>query len=405
MPQFAYRAKDRQLNVVEGTIEAESESAALSRLGREGIFPISVSEAGTRPAGGEAPRRFAPARVSKPALAYTTRQLADLLGGGLPLLSALTLLAKQTEHRALQRVIDRLAGAVRDGRTFSDALGEHPAVFPPLYVSMIRAAEVGGALEQALARLADLGEQEAELTARVRSASAYPLFVLAMAVAMTGFLMAYVIPTLSQVFVESGQVLPWPTRFVLGVSGLVTHGWWVLLLAAVLLGWSLRAWRRSPAGRAASDRLLLTLPGFGGLLRRLDIARFARNLGVLIGQGVPVLQALRVAEQTLANHVVRGAVARVEEAVREGSTVAAALAASGQFPVFVSNMVAVGEEAGTVDAALLKVAGTYEREVDRTIRTLTTILEPVLLVAVGGVVMLIVLAMLLPIFQIGLVVQ
>jgi len=402
MPRFTYRAKDSSLRVVEGTIEADNETAAISRLGSQGVFPISILEAH---AAASARRPLLSHRVSLRTLAYTTRQLADLLGGGLPLLSALTLLARQTEHPALRRVIEALAGSVRDGRSFSEALAEHPGIFPPLYVSMVRAGEVGGGLEQALSRLAELGENEAELRSRVTSASAYPLFVLCFAMAMTTVLMVYVIPKLSVMFVEAGQLLPLPTRLLLATSGVLTQWWWAVLAGLIVLGVGLRQWHRSALGRAAIDRWLMALPGFGDLVRKLDTARFTRSLGVLVGQGVPVLQALDVVGRNIANTVLRRAVAQVQAAVREGSSIASALSASGQFPVFVSNMVAVGEESGTVDTALLKVAGTYEREVDRTIRTLTTVLEPVLLVAVGGVVMFIVLAMLLPVFQIGLVVQ
>lgn len=402
MPQFAYRAKDSRLNIVEGVIEADTESAAIARLGRQGVFPILVTEAGSA---APAANPFARRTISTATLAYTTRQLADLLGGGLPLLGALTLLGGQTQHRALRRVIEALTGAVRDGRSLSEALAQHPAVFPPLYIGMVRAGEVSGALEQSLSRLADLGEHEAELRSRVLSAFAYPVFVLVLAAVMTVFLMAYVIPTLSLVFVESGQLLPLPTRFLLAVSGLFTHWWWAMALGALAGGWLFRRWAAQPGGKAVVDRALLTLPGFGDLIRKLETARFARNLGVMAGQGVPVLQALDLVAKNVSNTVLQQAVRRMTASVGEGSSIAAALTASGEFHVFVSNMVAVGEESGTVDAALLKVAGTYEREVDRTIRTLTTILEPLLLVAVGGVVMFIVLAMLLPIFQIGLVVQ
>ena len=402
MPQFVYRAKDSSLQVIEGTIQAESEPAAISRLGSQGIFPIAINEVGQA---ASTPSRPVRQRISPRALAYTTRQLADLLGGGLPLFGALTLLAKQTEQAALGRVIDSLAASVRDGRAFSEALAEHPEVFPPLYRNMVRAGEVGGGLEQSLARLAELGENEAEMRAKVLSASAYPVFVLCVALAMTIFLMAYVIPKLSMVFVESGQLLPLPTRFLLGVSRLFTQWWWAMLISLTTLGLVFRQWYASVLGRAAVDRLVVTLPGVGALVRKLDTARFARTFGVMISQGVPVLQALEVVAQHISNTTLRRAVGQVQEAVREGSSIAAALKASGQFPMLVSNMVAVGEESGTIDAALLKVAGAYEREVDRTIRTLTTILEPLLLIGVGGVVMFIVLAMLLPIFQIGLVVQ
>ncbi len=402
MPRFTYRAKDSALHVIEGTIEAESETAAISRLGSQGVFPISLVEAAA-PAGSTAGvfHRRIPLRH----LTYTTRQLADLLGGGIPLLGALTLLAKQTEQPALQKVIDTLAISVQGGRSLSEALGEHPDVFPPLYVSMVRAGEAGGGLEQALTRLADLGESEAELRSRVISASVYPLIILCLALGMTVFLIAYVVPKLSLVFIESGQLLPLPTRVVLAVSQVFTRWWWALLFGLVVLVWAFRRWYASPQGKSAADRVCVSAPGIGTLIRKLETARFTRNLGVMVSQGVPVLQALDVVSKNLSNAVVRQAVNDIREAIREGSSIAAALGASGQFPVFVSNMVAVGEESGTVDTALLKVASTYEREVDRVIRTLTTILEPLLLVGVGGVVLCIVLAILLPVFQVGLVVQ
>ena len=399
MPRFAYRAKDHALHLREGTIEADTEASALSRLGREGVFPISIAELGAPTA---SPLGAWPRRISSRTLAYTTHQLADLLGGGLPLLSALTLLANQTEHAALCRVIGSLAAAVRDGRSLSEALADHPRVFPPLYRSLVKAGEVGGGLEQALNRLAELGEHDAELRSRIVSASAYPLFVLGVAVAMTVFLMAYVIPKLSLVLLETGQLLPLPTRVLLALSAAVTRWWWALLLGGVASGVALRLWHASPAGRAAVDRALISIPALGALVRQVETARLSRNLGTLLGQGVPILQALEVVAEHLANVTLRAAVGRVRDAVRGGSSLAGALAATRQFPVFVSNMVAVGEEAGTVDAALLKVAAAYERDLDRTMRTLTTILEPVLLLLVGTMVLGIVLAMLLPVFQIGL---
>ena len=402
MPRFTYRAKDHALQVVEGTIEAESEAAAISRLGHDGIFPIAIVEAGAAPTTHR--QRFR-RRLSQQALAHTTHQLADLLGGGLPLLNALSLLANQTEHPGLRSVIERVGDAVRDGQSLSDALAAHPDIFPPLYRSLVRAGETGGGLEQSLSRLAELGEREAELRSRVLSASAYPLFVLSVAVAMTVFLMAYVIPKLSLVFLETDQVLPLPTRVLLSISHAVVHWWWALLLGIAAIAWGLRRWYASPTGRMALDRLVIAVPAAGALVRKLETARLARNLGMMMGQGVPILQALEVATSTIANAPLRAALQGAHDAVREGSSLAAALSASRQFPPFVSNMVAVGEESGTVDAALLKVAGAYEREADRALRVLTTVLEPVLLLLVGGVVMFIVLAMLLPVFQIGLGVQ
>jgi len=388
--------------MIEGMIEADTETAAISRLGHHGMFPISIMEIGAESL---APQPKAARRISPQTLAYMTHQLADLLGGGLPLLSALTLLAKQTEHARLRRVIESLAASVRDGRSLSEAIAEHPTLFPPLYRSMVKAGEAGGALEPALKRLAELGESEAELHSKIQSAAAYPIFVLCVAAAMTTFLIAYVIPKLSAVFVETGQLLPLPTRMLLAVSAVMTQWWWLLLLAILVMGWGIRQWASSSAGQAILDRLILRVPGVGPLVRKLEAARVARNLGTLIGQGIPILQALDVVAHSVANSILRTAVEGMRTTVQEGSTLAAAVAGTGQFQIFVSNMVAVGEESGTVDAALLKVASAYERDVDRTIRNLTTILEPLLLVVVGGIVMFIVLAMLLPVFQIGLVVQ
>lgn len=402
MSRFLYRAKDHALHVVEGTIEADNEIAALSQLGSQGVFPLSIVEAAraSSPLLNQVSRRIASRTI-----AYTTRQLADLLSGGLPLFSALTLLAKQTDHPALARVIESLAGAVRDGRALSDALADYPMIFPPLYLSMVRAGELSGGLDPALTQLAELGEHDAEVRSRISAAAAYPLFVLGVAVAMVIFLLAYVIPKLSLVFLDSEQLLPLPTRLLMLISQLFTRWWWAFLAAGGILAWGLARWRATPSGRAAVDRAAMSLPGIGELVRKLDTGRFANNLGVMVRQGVPVLQALEVASRHISNTVLRSAVGRAREAVRDGLSIASALNASGHFPAFVSNMVAVGEESGTVDAALLKVASAYEREVDRTVRALTTILEPALLLLVGGVVMCIVLAMLLPVFQLGLGVQ
>lgn len=403
MPRFTYRAKDSALHLVEGTIEADNESAAISRLGSQGVFPISIAEEGARVSSEGA---FSAARrISSRHVTSTTRQLADLLGGGLPLLSALTLLGRQTEHPALKRVIQSVTASVQEGRSLSESLSQHPAVFPPLFVSMVSAGEAGGGLEQSLTRLADLGESEAELRSRVISASVYPIVVLVLASLAVAVLISYVVPQLSLVFVESGQLLPLPTRILLAISQTLNRWWWAMAAVAVFVLLFVHQWYASPRGKTVLDRLFVSLPGIGTLVRKLEIARFTRSLGVLVGQGVPVLRALNVVASNISNDVLRQAVAGIEEAVREGSTIAAALGNSGQFPTFVSNMVAVGEESGTVDGALIKVASTYDREVDRVIRALTTVLEPLLLVVVGGVVLFIVLSILLPVFQLGLVTQ
>ena len=405
MPRYVYRAKDLSLNVVEGDIEADSEAAAVTRLSSLGVFPITLAEvatAGRASGGGPSTARQ---RVTPRTLALMSRQLADLLGGGIPLFKALALLAEQTEDRTLRGVIADVGEAVRDGQAFSQALGRHPQVFSSLYLSMITAGETSGGLDSVLTRLADLLESESELRGRIASALVYPCVVLVIGLITIIVLLTYVVPKLTTLFTEVGQEPPLPTRILLAISGTLTHGWWVCLAAAAVGWWSLRMFRLSPGGRATLDRGVLRVPLAGTLVRKQQIARFVRNLGVMVGQGVPVLQALSVAAATLSNTVLKQVVTGVQQAVREGETLAGALAASKQFPAFVSNMVAVGEESGTLDGALLKVAGSYERETDRTLRTFTTVLEPLVIVLVGLVVMFIVISMLLPIFQLGLVAQ
>ena len=402
MPRYMYRAKDASLKLIEGSIEADNETAAIARLGSLGVYPISLAEVSM-----DEPQALAVVRQQVPSgvLGYMSRQLADLLGGGLSLFSALSLLAQQIEHRVLRAVVGEVSLAVREGQPFSEALSRHPAVFSPLYLNMVRAGEAGGGLDAVLVRLADLLEGESEFRSRILSALLYPAIVLLIGIGIVIGLLTYVVPKLTVLFTETGQLLPLPTRILLAVSAALSTWWWGWVLGLAAGIWALRAFRRSAGGRAFFDRLVLRLPVAGVLARKMDTARFTRNFGVMIGQGVPVLQALEVASSTMSNIVMRYAIERVREAVRGGETLATALKASGQYPVFVSNMVAVGEESGTLEGALLKVATSYERETDRALRAFTTVLEPLVIVVVGLVVMFIVISVLLPIFQLGLVTQ
>lgn len=402
MPTYTYRAKDRTLTIVEGTIEAESESAAITRLGSLGVFPLTIVEAD---APADQIQLASGSRAPARPLAYMTRQLADLLSGGLALSSALSLLAQQTEHRGLRQVIEQVASTVRDGQALSDALRVHPGMFSPLYVSMVKAGETGGGLDAVLNRLADLGENEAELKSRVVAALVYPAVVVSIGVVTVIVLLTYVVPKLTSLFTETGQLLPLPTRILLAISDSLTQWWWLWIGGAVAVGWGARTFYRASWGRAMIDRAVLRLPLVGTLVRKLQTARLTRNVGVMIGQGVSVLQALEVASATVSHTTLRASILRIRDAVRGGESLSSAVTASGQFPAFVSHMISVGEESGTLEQALLKIAAGYERETDRVLRALTTALEPLLIVVVGLMVMFIVISMLLPIFQLGVVAQ
>ena len=401
MPQYLYRAKNRDGQAVEGVIEADSEAAVVNRLVQGGVYPFMLSDASVA----QPQRAVVRSRVPGRQLAYVTRQLADLLGGGLSLFKALSLLSEQTEHRRLREAIGEVGHAVRGGQAFSDALSRHPDAFSPLYVSMIRAGEAGGDLDAVLVRLADLFDGESELRGRIVSAMVYPCVVLIIGIATIAVLLTYVVPKLTALFEETGQMLPLPTRMLMGISATLSGWWWLWLGLSAAAAWGARVFHRSSGGRAAIDRSVIRLPVVGSLIRKIQTARFTRNLGVMAGQGVPVLQALEVSSSAISNGELRRAVAHVQDAVRQGEHLARALAASRQFPAFVSNMVAVGEESGTLETALLNIASSYEREADRALRMFTTALEPLLIVAVGLVVMGIVISMLLPIFQLGMVTQ
>lgn len=408
MPTFAYRAKSSPGQVVEGSVEAETPQAAAEKLGRMGYFPIALSEArgGAAAVGGASGlSRYPFQRVRQRDLAVFTRQLADLLGSGLTLFRALGVLEVQTESARLRTVITSLRDQVKDGRPFSEALGGHPRVFSRLYASLVRAGEVAGALEGVLGRLADFTEQDEEFRAKVQNALVYPATIAGFAGVTVVFLLTYVIPTLTGVFEEMGQSLPVPTQILVTVSHVVRRFWWLMLAVVAGIGYAIARGRRTEEGGRGFDRFVLGLPVLGSLLLRAEIARFSRTLGTLVGNGVAILQALDVVAHTMTSVVLRGEVEGLLARVREGESLAAAMRAARYFPAFVVNMVAVGEEGGLLEQGLMKVASAYERETDRTVKTVTAILEPALILIVGVIVAFVVIAMLLPMFEIGGILQ
>ena len=343
--------------------------------------------------------------VSSQAIADVSRQLAELLGGGVSLDQALALVSTHTEHRLMREVLRTAEDAVRSGRTFSDALADHPRIFSPVYLGMVQAGEMSGQLETVLVRLAEMLERESELAGRVTAAVAYPAVVLVLGLVTVGILLFAVLPKLQVLFEETGQPLPWPTRLLLAASEGVGQWWGVWLLLIVGAGWGMSVWWKSDAGRAARDQLMLRLPLVKSLVFTRDLARLARQAGLLIEQGVEVPQAFDLACHTLSNGSLRRTVARAGVDVQAGNSLAEALERTGQVPPFVCMVVRVGEESGTLERALLHVASAYERQTDRRLESATKLLEPALIVVVGLMVMGIVMAMLLPIFELGGVVQ
>lgn len=343
--------------------------------------------------------RLFPPRVPHGQLVVSTRQLATLVKAGMPLLRALRTVSEQLEAGTLRQVFTSVAGDVEGGIRLSEALARYPYCFPNFYVNMIRAGEIGGMLDEILKRLAELMEKQQRIRERVKSALMYPAFVLLAAVAILAILMAFVVPTFMGMFTELGSALPLPTRILVAACTLIRQGWWLVLLMAIGMTLLIQMILRTPAGKRQMDRLLLHFPVFGSLLHRLLIARFSRTFGTLLSSGVPILEALGTVRLTISNAVLDEALQDVEHSLKTGESLARPIELSGAFPPLVSRMIALGEETGQLDQMLVRLADSYEEEVDVQLGGLTQLLEPFLIVMVGGIVGFIVISMFLPLLS------
>jgi general secretion pathway protein F len=407
VPLYAYRGLDGGGRAVGGVVDAESPRGARQKLRRTGVFPTDLSEERTvaSPARTLASLGRRADRVPAAELAAITRQFATLVEAGLPLVEALGALAEQAERPTLARTLAQVRQEVTEGRNLADALAQHPGTFASLYVNMVRAGEASGALHVVLDRLADYTENQARLLGKVRSALTYPAIMLLLSGVILFFLLSYVVPKVTRIFQETQQQLPMPTKVLLGVSDLVAQWWWLMLLVLAGIALGLRQWSRTPAGREHVDRWTLGVPYLGKLAQKLAVARFARTLSTLLASGIGLLPALDIVKSIVDNTVLTRAIERARDAIREGQSIAPPLRESGLFPPLVVHMVAVGERSGELEAMLGKAADAYDDEVENAVVALTTILEPIIIVVMGGVVLFIVLAILLPIFELNRIVR
>ena len=343
--------------------------------------------------------RFRFGGTSRGQLVVGTRQLATLVKAGMPLLRSLRTVSDQLDPGALRQVFTLIATDVEGGVKLSEALAHHPRVFPPFYINMVRAGEVGGLLEEILKRLAEVMEKQQRLRDRVRGALMYPAFVMFAAVSILIILMAFVVPTFLGMFTELGSALPLPTRILIVMCTVVRQWWWLVALGVVGFVAMMQALVKTPEGKRQVDRLVLRLPLFGSLIHRLLVARFARTFGTLLTSGVPILSALETVRMTVSNAVLDDALQDVERSLRAGESLARPIELSNAFPPLVSRMVALGEETGQLDRMLTQLADNYEEEVDVMLGGLTQLLEPLLIVGVGGIVGFIVIAMFLPLLS------
>jgi type IV pilus assembly protein PilC len=406
MPIFSYQATDKKGQEVTGMVEADSLALAINQVRSLGYFPTKVKE----DAGKLARRQRTKGKgmsitiggfVKQKEVTLMTRQLATLIDAGLPLLRSLSILFDQQKPGKLKNILDDLVNDVQSGTTFSEALAKHPKAYDKLYVNMVRAGEVGGMLEVVLNRLADFAERREALARKVKSAMVYPVMVILVASGIVTFLLIKVVPTFAEIFSDLGGALPAPTQFLVNASDALKESYMKILgyIIGGIVG--IKLIFKIELVRAIKDRVVLKLPLFGSLTRKVGVARFARTLGTLITSGVPILQSLSIVKETIANRVIANAVGEVHDSIREGETIAGPLEESGAFPPMAVNMIDVGEETGNLDSMLLKVADIYDAEVEAAIEGMLQMLEPALMVGLGGVVGFIVIAMYLPIFTIG----
>ena len=398
MSIFEYTALDRSGKTVSGVLTASGRTAVLEQIAVEGLHPVSVEERRDKPRP-ETSRRLRVTRVSQAAVEGFTRQLANLLTAGVSLSRALKLLTREATQSAARAQWSAIHEDVVGGMSLGDALKKWPRSFPPVYVAMVRAGETGGFLELVLNQIADFRSRERDLKSKVKAAMVYPIVLAVFATTVLIFLLTYFIPRFSAIFAEFGGALPWLTRVIVAMSDVVLNYGFVVAIFAVLIVLAVKRLMTSNAGRRAIERLLLGLPAVGRIVAHFALVRFCRMLGTLLGAGVPLVLALRVAREAIGNQSLADTVTHAVGEVQRGASLSRSLAASKQlFPAAVVEMVAVAEESGQLDKELIRVAGAYEAELDRRLRILVALAEPALLFIMAGVVGAIVIGMLLPVF-------
>ena len=403
MPVFEYRALNEKGKRVSGIVDAESPVAARQKLRTSQIFPISINEI-SRLSDVTHHRSvsfllslFGRIRISE--ISITTRGLATLLSAGFPLVAALETLISQTKAPALKKALAEVKDLVVEGNSFAFALSQFPGAFSPLYINMAQAGEASGTLEIVLERLADMMENQLDLNNRIRNALAYPLFMTLLGTAVLFFLMTVIVPNIAAVFAEMGRVLPAPTRLLIAASNLIQSFWWLILIlcfSGIMVFFRVK---KSPHGRDFIDRMILRIPLIGFLVIRLSTARFARTLGSLLENGVPMLQALDIVQNIVGYTPISKAIKAGTKEIEKGSGLAEALASHGVFPNLFMQMLKVGEQSGKLEAMLKKTASIYEKEVTAQVTRMTSLLEPIMILVMGVIVGGIVLSICLPIFE------
>jgi len=402
MPKFIYTAKTEPHQTIQGDIEAESKQDAINKLVKIGYFPLSVQAEDLTLYKHEL-WRFR--KVSKRDILIFTRQLSSLIESGVNILNGLNIISNQTPNKYLRAILNDITAKIKDGKSLSESLSIHPQLFSSLYISLIRSGEVGGNLEQVLKRLADFLEKEEEFKNSIRAALTYPAFIVAVSILTVIVLLGFVIPRLVSMFEDMGQVLPLPTKILINISAVLRNYWWFMLLTISVSIFFWQRLRYNPQGKFWLDRFRLKLPLLGKMVLKTEISRLMRTLSLLLSNGITIISSLDISISILENQLLKLEAENFKDQIAGGLSFSRCLNESKLFPVFVTNIVTVGEESGNLERALLRIADDYEREVDRDLKTLTRLLEPTIILVMGVIVGFIVLSMLLPIFQINLIVR
>jgi type IV pilus assembly protein PilC len=405
MSTFAYVGRNRQGAVKKGELTAKTRDEAVDQLRKQQVVVTSLEEKSGM--GGKFKLSLGSGLTDKDLVVFT-RQFGTMINAGLPLIQCLDILSTQSENKVLRETVGDVKNSVEAGSTFSDALKRHPKVFDDLYVNMIHAGEVGGLLDTILTRLAKHIEKAMKLKGQIKSAMVYPTAIVGVAVIIISVLMVWVIPVFAQMFMEmsGGKVgLPGPTQIVINVSNFFQSFWYAMFGALAGTIFAIKRYYATVNGRVVIDRLLLKMPVVGDLIRKASVAKFTRTLGTLITSGVPLLEGLSICAKTSGNKVIEEALMNARVSISGGKTISEPLAKCNVFPKMVTHMIAVGESTGALDAMLGKIADFYEDEVDQAVETLTSLLEPIMMVVLGTIIGFIVVAMYLPIFTMAQAIQ
>lgn len=396
MPVYQWVGKNRLNKVQKGEMEALSEAGVRASLVRQKIVPTRIKP---KPKDLLANISFLQPKVKEKDIILFARQFSTMIDAGLPIIQCLDILHTQQDNATFKKVLKQIKESVEGGATMAEALKAFPKHFDSLFVNMIAAGEAGGILDTILRRLAAYMEKAARLKARVKGAMTYPLATLAIAIIVLAVILVFVIPVFEEMFADFGSELPAPTQFVVFLSDMVKSKILYIIAAAILFGFAFKKYYATEKGRDATDALVLKLPVFGMLLRKVAVAKFTRTMGTMLTSGVAILEALDIVAKTAGNRSVEKAIYNVRSGISEGRTMADPLTESGVFPPMVCQMISVGESTGALDAMLEKIADFYDEEVDQAVENMTALIEPIMLVFLGVTIGGLVIAMYLPIFK------